>query len=55
MKMIQPYVPHLSGFLDVAATVLILGLVSLMSLYIAVRMVRGVQNELAEQRAAQQK
>ena len=51
MKMIQPLVPSLIGFLDGASTVLILGLVSLMSLYITVKMVQGVQNELAEKKA----
>ena len=47
MKMIQPWVPSLTGFLDAAATVLILGLVSCMSLYIMMKMIQGVQNELA--------
>ena len=51
MKMIQPLVPHLTGFLDASATVLILGLVSCMSLYIAIQMVKGVVNELAEKKA----
>ncbi len=51
MKMIQPLVPNLTGFLDGASTVLILGLVSCMSLYIAIQMVKGVMNELAEKKA----
>lgn len=52
LKMIQPLVPHLTVYLDAAATVLILGLVSAMSIYIAIRMIRGVQNELAEKKMA---
>jgi uncharacterized membrane protein YfcA len=51
MKMIQPMVPSLIGFLNAASTVLILGLVSLMSLYIALQMIKGVKNELAEKKA----
>lgn len=47
MKLVQPYVPELKGFLDASATVLILGLVSGMSLYIFVCMVQGVKAELA--------
>ena len=47
MKMIQPLVPSLTKFLDGAATVLILGLVSCMSIYIMIKMIQGVQNELA--------
>lgn len=53
MKMIQPLVPSLTGFLDAGATVLILGLVSGMSIYICIKMVQGVRNELAEKKAAQ--
>ncbi|MDL2275507.1 sulfite exporter TauE/SafE family protein [Desulfosarcina sp. OttesenSCG-928-G10] len=52
MKMIQPLMPGLTKFLDYGATTLILGLVSAMSLYIAIQMVRGVMNELAEKKGA---
>lgn len=51
LKMIQPLLPSLTGFLDASATVLILGLVSGMSLYIAIQMIKGVLNELAEKKA----
>jgi uncharacterized membrane protein YfcA len=51
MRMVQPLVPSLTTFLDIGATVLILSLVSGMSLYITVRMVQGVQQELAEKKA----
>ena len=51
MKMVQPLVPSLTGFLDGAATVLILGLVSGMSLYIFMKMVQGVKDELAAKKA----
>ncbi len=54
MKMIQPLVPSLTAFLDAGSTVLVLGLVSCMSLYIAVKMVQGVKNELAEKKAGAQ-
>jgi uncharacterized membrane protein YfcA len=51
MKMIQPLVPSLTSFLDSGSTVLILGLVSGMSIYIASKMIQGVKQELAEKRA----
>ncbi|MDL2316210.1 sulfite exporter TauE/SafE family protein [Desulfovibrio sp. OttesenSCG-928-A18] len=54
MKMIQPLMPNLTTFLDNSSTVLILGLVSGMSLYIFYQMVKGVKNELAEKRAGVQ-
>ena len=47
MKLVQPWLPAYRDLLDNAATVLILGLVSGMSLYIFIKMVQGVQNELA--------
>jgi uncharacterized membrane protein YfcA len=51
MKMVQPWLPGMTAFLDAAATVLILGLVSCMSLYIFIRMIQGVQQELAAKKA----
>ncbi|WP_164561862.1 sulfite exporter TauE/SafE family protein [Nitratidesulfovibrio vulgaris] len=51
MKLVQPWVPQYKAFLDAGATVLVLGLVTCMSLYIFVRMVQGVQMELARKRA----
>ena len=47
MKLLPTYFPPLKNTMDVAATVLILGLVSLLSLYIFVRMLQGVKQELA--------
>ena len=47
MKLVQPWLPQYKAFLDAGATVLVLGLVSLMSLYIFVRMVQGAKQELA--------
>ena len=47
MKLVQPYLPQFRRALDVGATVLILGLVSGMSLYIFMCMLKGVRNELA--------
>ena len=51
MKLVQPWVPDLKPFLDACATVLILGLVSGMSIYIFIRMVAGVRDELAAKKA----
>lgn len=52
MKLVQPWVPQYKALLDDAATVLVLGLVAAMSIYIFVRMVQGVQMELASKRRA---
>jgi len=51
MRLVQPYVPSLTTFLDIASTVLVLGLVSTIACYICVRMVQGVINELAMKKA----
>ncbi len=51
MKLVQPWVPSMKSWLDAGATALILGLVSIISLYITVRMVQGVKNELASKKA----
>lgn len=50
MKLMQPWFPSIKGLLDIAATVLVLGLVSLMSLYIFVRMVQGAKKEIASKK-----
>jgi uncharacterized membrane protein YfcA len=47
LKLVQPWLPQYKAVLDAAATVLVLSLVSLMSLYIFVRMVQGAKQELA--------
>ncbi len=46
MKLVQPWVPEYKALLDTGATVLVLGLVAAMSLYIFVRMIAGVKEEL---------
>ena len=46
MKLVQPWLPQYKALLDNASTVLVLGLVSCMSLYIFVRMIAGVKEEL---------
>jgi uncharacterized membrane protein YfcA len=51
-KIVAAAVPSLRGLLDVAATVLILGLVAALSLYILTRFIRGVREELAMKKAA---
>lgn len=47
MKLVQPFVPSYAGFLNDAATVLVMGFVSAISIYILIRMVQGVKMELA--------
>ena len=47
LKLVQPWLPAYKTMLDTASTVLVLGLVCAMSLYIFVRMVQGVKMELA--------
>jgi len=48
MKLVQPWVPQYKALLDTSSTVLVLGLVSAMSIYIFVRMIAGVKKELAQ-------
>ena len=47
LKLVQPWLPAYKNLLSNASTTLVLSLVSLMSLYIFVRMVQGVKKELA--------
>ncbi|MBE1424110.1 putative membrane protein YfcA [Desulfomicrobium macestii] len=47
LKLVQPWLPAYKNLLNNASTVLVLGLVSCMSIYIFVRMVQGVKMELA--------
>ncbi len=47
LKLVQPWLPAYKNLLNNASTVLVLSLVSLMSLYIFVRMVQGAKRELA--------
>ena len=47
LKLIAAATPGLRGFLDTAATILILGLVGALSLYIFMKFLRGVRAELA--------
>lgn len=48
MKLVQPWVPEYKALLDTSSTVLVLGLVSAMSIYIFVRMIAGVKEELRQ-------
>ena len=48
MKLVQPWVPQYKALLDTASTFMVLGLVSLMSIYIFIKMVQGVKQELAQ-------
>jgi uncharacterized protein len=51
LKMMAKWFPGWGGVYDGAATVLILGLVSAMSIYIFVRMMAGAKDELARKKA----
>lgn len=48
MKLVQPWVPQYKELLNTSSTVLVLGLVSAMSLYIFVKMIAGVKEELRQ-------
>jgi uncharacterized membrane protein YfcA len=47
MKLIPKYVPSLGKPMDISSTVLILGLVAVLSLYILVKMIQGAKAEVA--------
>lgn len=47
LKLVQPWLPGYKAILDGASTVLVLGLVASMSVYIFVRMVQGAKREIA--------
>jgi hypothetical protein len=47
MKLIPKYVPDLGKSMDISSTVLILGLVAALSLYILVKMIQGAKAEVA--------
>jgi uncharacterized protein len=47
MKLLPKYIPSWQVAMDVASTVLILGLVAVLSLYILVRMLQGAKQEIA--------
>ena len=51
LKMLAKAIPAYGGLLDGSATVLILGLVSAMSIYIFVRMLAGARREIAAKKA----
>ncbi len=51
LKLMSKWMPDYAGLLDGAATVLILGLVAAMSLYIFVRMLAGAKREIAAKKA----
>jgi uncharacterized membrane protein YfcA len=52
MKIVAATYPSLKSVLDLSATILILGLVSLLSLFIVLKFVMGVREELAMKREA---
>ncbi|MBM4136863.1 MAG: sulfite exporter TauE/SafE family protein [Nitrospira sp.] len=50
MKLIPRYIEGTKAVMDVASTVLILGLVAVLALYIAFRMIQGARREVAEKK-----
>jgi uncharacterized membrane protein YfcA len=53
MKLIPTYIRSWKAAMDVSATILVLGLVGALSLYILVRMIQGAKQELAMKNKAQ--
>jgi uncharacterized membrane protein YfcA len=53
MKLIPTYIRSWKAAMDVSATILVLGLVGALSLYILVRMIQGAKQELAMKKKAQ--
>ncbi len=51
LKLIPVYYPPVNMICDISATVLILGLVTALSIYITVKMVQGAQREVAAKKA----
>jgi uncharacterized membrane protein YfcA len=52
LKLIPSYVPGTKEVMDIAATVVVLGVVSALSLYILVKMLQGAKNEVRMKKAA---
>ena len=51
MRRVQPWLPQFTTFLDAGSTWLVMSLVTLLSLYIFVRMIQGAAQEIAEKKA----
>jgi len=54
MKLLPRYVPYWKDIMDASATVLILGLVGALSLYIFIKMLEGVKQELSRKKEKDQ-
>lgn len=54
LKLIQPYFPEYAKFINGLATVFVLAFVTIISVYIAAKMVQGAKKELAAKRQQQQ-
>jgi len=52
LKMLPTYIPEGKFFFDTAATVVVLGVVTVMSLYILVKMLQGAKAEVAAKKAS---
>jgi uncharacterized protein len=53
LKLLATYNPANKGLYDVTSTVMILGLVSALALYITIRMLQGAKQEIASKKSAQ--
>jgi len=51
LKLLPSYVPSIRTFCDVSATVVVLGVVAVLSLYITVKMIQGAKAEVAAKKA----
>ena len=52
LKLIPMYIPEIKPVCDVLATVVVLGVVSALSIYITVKMFQGAANEVRQKKAA---
>jgi len=52
LKLLPSYIPSIANVCSISATILILGLVSALAIYITVKMVHGAKEELAKKKGA---
>jgi len=52
LKLLPSYIPSIANICSISATILILGLVSALAIYITVKMVHGAKEELAKKKGA---
>jgi hypothetical protein len=54
LKLIQPYFPDYAKFINGVATVFVLAFVTIISVYIAMKMIEGAKAELAAKKQQRQ-